>query len=72
MELTKLLNTNKIKRRNFFFTLGTSVLGLVSLSKLPLKYFTSKMSGHFGDDRKVRITPNPLAVSRDKEGKGNG
>jgi hypothetical protein len=72
MDLIKTLNTSKIKRRNFFLALGVSALGIFSISKLPLRLFTSKITGKIRNSGKIRITPNPMAVSRDKEGRDNG
>ena len=72
MDLIKTLNTNKIKRRSFFLALGASALGVFSISKLPLKLFTSKLNNKTQKNAKIHITPNPMAVSRDKEGRVDG
>jgi hypothetical protein len=72
MEVMKKLNTAKIKRRNFFYVLGASFIGIFSFSNLPFKIFTSKVNKVIRDNEKIHIAPELLAVSREKEGRSNG
>ncbi len=65
-----------IKRRNFLFLLSASVVGIIALSKSPLKFITSK----FGKEQamnaakktKLSVKENPYAVKRENKGSKNG
>ena len=72
MDIIKSLNGSKIKRRNFFLALGASAIGLFSLSNIPIKFLSSRVFRKIPGSGKINVTPNPLAVSREKVGKANG
>ncbi len=55
----------KIKRRNFFLYLGTSVLGLFAFSVTPLNVFRSKTKKIAAKKTRMRVSPNPDSVKRE-------
>jgi hypothetical protein len=65
-----------IKRRNFLYLFGASVVGAIALSKSPLKFITSK----FGKEQAasaekkaaLSVKENPYAVKRETRGSKNG
>jgi hypothetical protein len=57
-------NTGNIKRRNFFLYLGISLAGIFSISKLPWKFFQTKIYQESDIKKKVKIEENPYAVKR--------
>jgi hypothetical protein len=65
-----------IKRRNFLYLFGASVVGAIALSKSPLKFITTK----FGKEQamgasnksKLSIKENSYAVKRGTKGSKNG
>lgn len=67
--------SSKIKRRNFFYYLGASALGIFSVSKLPINIFKSKINRELTErniSQKPVVKPNPFAVKRDSGGVKNG
>jgi hypothetical protein len=66
----KNIGSIKIKRRNFFYYLGASALGIFSVSRLPIKIFKSKLSNKLTE--KITVKANPYAVKRDAGGVKNG
>lgn len=66
----KNIGSNKIKRRNFFYYLGASAFGIFSISKLPIKFFKSKLNNKLSG--KITVKTNPYAVKRDAGGVKNG
>jgi hypothetical protein len=68
-----------IKRRNFFYMLGASVVGILAVSKSPLKLFGSafKAGGESGQAARekntkgkqvISIKENPYSVKRGTRG----
>ncbi len=72
MDLTNNNGSPKIKRRNFFFYLGASVLGIFSLTKSPLNLFKSKINKELSKSQKLSVKANPYAVKRNTGGMKNG
>lgn len=59
--------TNKIKRRNFFYYLGAAAAGTFVFSKFPFNLINRKSGIHSS----LKVRENPLAVKRsDPRGKG--
>jgi hypothetical protein len=60
--MTSNLNTEKrkIKRRNFFWFLGASVAGLVSLKNIPFRILKEKTKLQ----NKITVSENPGSVKR--------
>jgi hypothetical protein len=44
--------------------LGVSLVGILSLSKMPWKLFQSKVYKETGDKKKIKIEGNPYAIKR--------
>jgi hypothetical protein len=72
MNLNNKNGSPKIKRRNFFYYLGASAIGIFSLSKLPLNIFKSKINKELTKKQKPVVKSNPYAVKRDTGGTKNG
>jgi hypothetical protein len=72
MDLTNKSDSPKIKRRNFFTYLGASVLGIFSMSKLPVNLFKSKLNNELRRAGKVTVKANPDAIKRNSGGVKNG
>jgi len=75
MNLKNSNGSAKIKRRNFFYYLGASALGIFSISKLPINIFKSKINKELTESntsQKPVVKPNPYAVKRDSGGVKNG
>jgi hypothetical protein len=63
-------NTNStriIKRRNFFYYIGASLIGIFSISKLPFNIFSNKINKEITDS--IKISENPYAVKRENAGR---
>ena len=71
MELKNLNFNKKIKRKNFFFSLGAGVAGYFALRSLPFKLFSKKISPNKVEKTSSRVRVNPLAVSRKNIGGNN-
>jgi len=75
MNLKNNNGSSKIKRRNFFYYLGVSALGVFSVSKLLVNIFKSKINKVLTErnaSQKPVVKPNPYAVKRDSGGIKNG
>jgi hypothetical protein len=70
MKFTNNGSTGQIKRRKFFVYLGASIVGIFSISKLPLKIFQSKINSELSN--RIKISENPLAVKRESRRNANG
>ncbi len=73
MELKNLNFDKKMKRKNFFYSLGAGVAGYFVLRSLPFKLFSKKKisSNKVESKTNSRVKPNPLAVSRKNIGGNN-
>ena len=72
MELKNVNFDKKMKRKNFFFSLGAGVAGYFALRSLPFKLFSKKISSNKADNKtSSRVKVNPLAVSRKNIGGNN-
>ncbi|HKJ81393.1 MAG TPA: hypothetical protein VJ954_05170 [Ignavibacteriaceae bacterium] len=72
MELKNLNLDKKIKRKNFFISIGVGVAGFVALTSSPFRLFTKKRaSNKIENTKNSRIKINPSAVSRKKIGGNN-
>lgn len=56
-----------MERKKFFISIGAGFLGLAILRVIPFYSLLTKRN----DDAKIKISPNPLAVSRKKIGEKN-
>jgi hypothetical protein len=66
------LKDKKMKRKNFFVTIGIGAASLVALKSMPFKLFSKKSTDNKIENSKIsRIKVNPLAVSRKKIGDNN-
>lgn len=65
-----------IKRRNFFYLLGASVIGAVAIYKSPLKFLGSKLNKSIGvgetAKKPIVVKENPYAVKRETRSVKNG
>jgi hypothetical protein len=59
---------NKIKRKNFFYYLGASALGIYAVFKHPFSILQSKLSKEIQPKVNFKIKVNPLAVKRNMKG----
>ena len=59
-------STGKIKRRNFFYYVGASLVGIFSISKLPFNIIQNKINKEISGT--IKIAENPHAVKRDNAG----
>jgi hypothetical protein len=71
MELKNLSLNKKMKRKNFFFSLGAGIAGYFAFRSLPFKIFSKKYKPMESESRNSRIKINPLAVSRKNIGGNN-
>jgi hypothetical protein len=71
MELKNLSLDKKMKRKNFFFSLGAGIAGYLAFRSLPFKIFSKRMKPTVSEIRNSRIKINPLAVSRKNTGGNN-
>jgi uncharacterized membrane protein YhaH (DUF805 family) len=62
-------STGKVKRRNFFYYLGASLVGIFSISKLPFNIIQNKINKEIAGS--IKISENPQAVKREKTHRGN-
>jgi hypothetical protein len=67
MEVTNYFN-KKIKRKNFFASIGTGVLSFVVLRTFPFNLFSKNQ---VKKTRKIKVQINPLAVQRKNSGVNN-
>lgn len=58
------LNTIKIKRKNFFYYLGASVLGVYTISQFPFNKLRAKLRKEIQPGTKIKVKQNPFAVKR--------
>ncbi|MGA9292951.1 MAG: hypothetical protein WCE54_23750 [Ignavibacteriaceae bacterium] len=58
----------KIKRKNFFTTAGTGIVGYFVFRSFPFNLFTKK---EIKKSQKIKVKINPLAVERKNTGKTN-
>jgi hypothetical protein len=56
-----------MNRKKFFLSMGVGLLGTALLKTSPITKIFSKKE----DEKQIKITPNPLAVSRKKIGDKN-
>jgi hypothetical protein len=56
-----------MERKRFFITIGAGFLGLAIFRSMPFYSLLTRKD----DDKKIKISPNPLAVSRKKIGDKN-
>lgn len=72
MDFKKLNFDKKIKRKNFFFSIGAVVAGYVALKSSPFKIFNRKTDpGKIENTKSSRVKINPSAVSRKNIGGNN-
>ncbi len=72
MELQNIFQ-KKIKRKNFFLSLGIGVGSYFIMRSLPFKLFGKKFSKtKYVSDNNIKVRLNPSAVSRTKLGENNG
>ncbi len=72
MELKNINLNKKIKRKNFFISLGAGVAGYFALRSVPFKLFFKKNDSAKAEDKNGRrVKINPLAVSRKNIGGNN-
>lgn len=62
-------STGNIKRRNFFYYIGASLVGIFSISKLPFNIVQNKIKKEISGS--IKITGNPHAVKRENTGRRN-
>ncbi|MEJ2618620.1 MAG: hypothetical protein P8Z35_26955 [Ignavibacteriaceae bacterium] len=67
MEIAELFQ-KKIKRKKFFTTAGTGMVGYFVFRSFPFNLFTRKEAKK---TQKIKIRINPLAVERKNTGKTN-
>ena len=67
MEIAELFQ-KKIKRKNFFRTAGTGILGYLVFRSFPFNLLTKKEAKK---TQKIKVRINPLAVERKNTGKTN-
>ena len=67
MDIAELFQ-KKIKRKNFFTTAGTGMLGYFVFRTFPFNLFTKK---EVKKTQKIKVRINPLAVERKNTGKSN-
>lgn len=72
MEFKNLNLDKKIKRKNFFYSLGIGIAGYAALRSFPFRLFTKKSNQNkIGNKKGSRVKINPLAVSRKNTGGTN-
>jgi hypothetical protein len=71
MELKNLNLNKKMKRKNFFFSLGAGVAGFIALRSFPFRIFSKRIISKKSESNNSRIKINPLAVSRKNIGGNN-
>jgi hypothetical protein len=71
MELKNLNFDKRMKRKNFFISLGAGVAGYFALRSLPFKLFSKKINSNKAEKTNSRVKVNPLAVSRKNIGGNN-
>lgn len=69
MKSYNIKNTRTIKRRNFFYYIGASLIGIFSISKIPLNIFSNRIKREISGY--VKISENPYAVKRKNGGRRN-
>lgn len=67
MKSINTINNGNIKRRNFFYYLGASLVGIFSISKLPFNFVQNRINKDIKGS--VKITENPYAVKRENAGR---
>ena len=67
MEIAELFQ-QKIKRKNFFTTAGTGILGYFVFRTFPFNLFKKN---ELKKTQKIKVRINPLAVERKNTGKTN-
>jgi hypothetical protein len=72
MNLENTSGSTKLKRRSFFAYLSAFVLGMFSLSKLPLNLIKSRLNNELRKGNKPLVRENPYAVKRNSGGAING
>ena len=68
MNYFKGLNTKKIKRKNFFYYLGASALGIYTISQIPFNKIQSKLRKETRQKADIKVRQNPHAVKRNIRG----
>lgn len=72
MDFKNLNLEKKIKRKNFFISIGAGVAGFIALKSSPFKLFSrKKISGNIENKNNSRVKINPSAVSRKNIGGNN-
>ena len=72
MDFKNLNLDKKIKRKNFFISIGAGIAGFVALKSFPFKIFSKgKNSKNIENINSSRIKINPSAVSRKNIGGNN-
>jgi predicted RND superfamily exporter protein len=72
MDFKNLNLEKKIKRKNFFMSIGVGLAGFVALTSSPLRLFAKKkVSNKIENTKNSRIKINPSAVSRKNIGGNN-
>lgn len=64
--------SNKIKRKKFFFYSGALAFGMFAASKIPFSLFKSNQSVIPSKESSIKITQNPNAVKRNSRQENNG
>jgi len=62
------LKTKRLKRKNFFYYLGASALGIYTISQIPFEKLQSKFKKEIQPNTDLKIKQNPYAVKRSKRG----
>ena len=72
MDFKNLNLDKKIKRKNFFISIGAAVAGIMAIKASPFKLFArKKVSNKIENTKSSRIKINPTAVSRKNIGGKN-
>ena len=72
MEFQNLFN-KKIRRKNFFYSLGAGIGSYIMMKSLPFKLFGNNLIKNKSlSENKIKIRINPSAVGRTKIGESNG
>ncbi len=72
MEFKNINLDKKIKRKNFFFTMGMGIAGYAVLRSFLFRLFTKKSNSNKAENNNnSRVKINPLAVSRKNTGGNN-
>ncbi len=71
MDIQKIFD-KRLKRKNFFYSLGTGIAGYAVMKTFPFNFIGKRFFNDRKEQQKVLVKINPLAVSRQKIGGNNG